>query len=94
MASCLATRHDSARAPPGGWTEDGGRGVDHYSGDDIRLMRQAHTGPGGRRLRQIDVARAMIPAVSRQWIDQLENRRRLSPERFRQVGAAILAAAR
>ena len=64
-----------------------------YSGDDIRLLRQAHTRQA-RTLRQVDVARAMVPPVSRQWIDQLENRRRLSPERFRQVVAGIMAAAR
>ena len=68
--------------------------MERYSGDDIRLLRSAHTGADGCPLRQIDVARAMVPPVSRQWVAQLENRRRLSPARFRQVVDGIMAAAR
>jgi predicted anti-sigma-YlaC factor YlaD len=64
-----------------------------YSGDDIRLLRQAHTRQA-HTLRQVDVARAMVPPVSRQWIAQLERRRRLSPELFQRVAAGILAASR
>jgi hypothetical protein len=45
-------------------------------------------------LRQLDVARAMIPAVSRERVHQFEHRERLSPAQFRRIGAAILAAAR
>jgi len=36
----------------------------------------------------------MVPPVVRQRVAQLERRRRLSPEQFRRVAAAILAAAR
>jgi predicted transcriptional regulator len=68
--------------------------MDHYSGDDIRLLRSVHVGADGRPLRQIDVSAAMEPPRSRQWVAQLENRRRLSPERFRQVAAGIMAASR
>jgi hypothetical protein len=64
-----------------------------YSGDDIRLMRQAHNRQA-RTLRQVDVARAMVPPVSRQWIAQLERRHRISPELFGRVVAGILAASR
>ena len=62
---------------------------EHYSGDDCRLMRAAHKG-----LRQVDVGAGMIPPVCRQRVDQLERRRRLSPEQFRRIAAGILAAVR
>ena len=55
---------------------------------DAKLLRQAHG------LRQIDVARAMVPPVSRQRVAQFERRRRLSPGQFARVAAAILAADR
>jgi len=56
---------------------------------DLRLLRLA------RGLRQADVAAAMVPPVVRQRVAQLERRRRpLSPEQFRRVAAAILAASR
>lgn len=64
-----------------------------YSGDDVRLLRLVRT-QNARTLRQIDVARAMDPPVSRQWVAQIERRHRLSAELFRRVAAAILAASR
>ncbi len=66
--------------------------MDDFAGDDLRLLRLAV--PRYRNLRQADVARAMVPPVSRQRVAQLERRARLSPEQFRRVAAAILAAAR
>jgi transcriptional regulator with XRE-family HTH domain len=59
-----------------------------YLVSDLRLLRQAHG------LRQADVAASMVPPVVRQRVAQLERRRRLSPEQFRRVAAAILAASR
>jgi len=60
--------------------------VDPHS---LRLLRRAHN------LRQIDVARTMVPPVSRQRLDQFERRRdgQLSPDQFHRVAAAIVAAA-
>lgn len=63
--------------------------MDEYRGDDLYLMRAAHKG-----LTQADVAAAMVPPVVRQRVAQLERRRRLSPEQWCRVAAAIMAATR
>lgn len=58
------------------------------TGRDVALMRQAH------ELRQVDVGRAMVPPVSKQRVQQLERRRRLTVAQFGRIGAAILAVSR
>lgn len=63
--------------------------MDQFDGESLRLMRVSHKG-----LRQFDVAASMQPPVVRQRVAQLERRRRLSPEQWHRVAAAILAAAR
>lgn len=62
--------------------------MNEYTGRDASLLRQSHG------LRQVDVARAMIPPVSRERVHQFEHRERLSPEQFGRIGAAILAVSR
>jgi hypothetical protein len=60
--------------------------VSEYTGRDAALLRQSHG------LRQIDVGRAMVPAVSRQRVHQLEHRPRLTGEQIARMADAIMAA--